>query len=189
MTKKQIITIGGLLGSGKSSASKQVAEKLNYHYHSAGNLMRQLAKENGYDDVREFNFASEGSSTADDLVDQKTVEIGKTGNQIVFDSHMAWYFIPDSFKVFLIVDPLVASKRILNSMSEERKATEHVVDDINEYAKLLEERKASNIRRYKALYSTDPYTPEHYDCVVDATSLNLEEVVEEIIKSYQDWLV
>lgn len=188
MEKKHIITIGGLLGSGKSSAARLVAEKLAYTHYSAGDLMRQLAKENGYDDIRDFNLASEGTTSADDQVDERTRQIGETGSNIVFDGHMSWRFIPGSFKVFLTLDSQMAAERILGSMTPERKASEHVTDDASAYAKLLDERKSSNVRRYEALYGVDPYRPDYYDCVIDTRDSDLEEVAEKIINAYELWL-
>lgn len=186
--KKEIITIGGMLGSGKSTTAGLLAKRLGYEMYSAGELMRQLAKERGYNDIRDFNIASEGRTDADTIVDQRTAEVGETHNRLVFEGHMAWRFIPSSFKVFLMLDSETAAARIISGMTRERKATEHVPDDPREFAALLEERKASNERRYREQYEVNPYQLEHYDCVIDTTHASVEQVVDAITTAYHQWL-
>ena len=44
--KKEIITIAGANGSGKSSTAKKIAQQLGFKHLSSGDLMRQIAKEN-----------------------------------------------------------------------------------------------------------------------------------------------
>ena len=39
-----IITISGMLGSGKSTVAKLLAQKLGYEYYSTGNAQREIAK-------------------------------------------------------------------------------------------------------------------------------------------------
>lgn len=185
--KKHIITVGGMLGSGKSSTAKLVAKHLGYQHYSAGDVMRQIGKEQGIEDIRTFNLASEGKKDFDHQVDERTKLIGETEDRLVFDGHMAWRFIPQSFRVFLHLDENLAAARILNSMDEFRRASEHISGDTNEYASLLRERKASNIRRYSELYQTNPYVEKHYDFVVDTSQHDLNEVSNMIIEAYYEW--
>ena len=186
--KKHIITIGGMLGSGKSSTAQLVAERLNYTHYSAGDVMRQLGKEQGIDDIRAFNIASEGKKKFDYEVDERTKLIGKTETNVVFDSHMAWRFIPNSFKVFLNLDETAAAERILAGMTPERRSSEEVPDSVAGYAGLLKERKASNVRRYVDLYQVNPYAPELYDFVVETSQHSLSEVADIVIDAYNAWL-
>ncbi len=186
--KKHIITIGGMLGSGKSSTAKLVAKRLDYRHYSAGDVMRQLGKEQGIEDIRTFNLASEGKKDVDYQIDERTKLIGETEDRLVFDGHMAWRFIPQSFRVFLHLDESIASVRILNNIDEFRRASEHISGDTDEYADLLRERKASNMRRYAELYQTNPYMEKHYDLVVDTSQYDLDEVSNIIIEAYSKWL-
>lgn len=185
--KKHIITIGGMLGSGKSSTAKLVAERLSYRHYSAGDVMRQLGKEQGIKDIRAFNLASEGKKDFDYHVDERTKLIGETDDRLVFDGHMAWRFIPQSFRVFLHLDETIAAIRILNNMDESRRVSEHISGDTDEYADFLRERKASNMRRYADLYETNPYVEKHYSFVVDTSQFSLDEVSGIIIDAYHKW--
>ena len=46
MAKKEIITIAGANGSGKSSTAKKLALQLKFKHFSSGDFMRQIAREN-----------------------------------------------------------------------------------------------------------------------------------------------
>ena len=187
-SKKQIITIAGMLGSGKSSTAKQVAAELGFTHYSAGDLMRQIGKEQGIEDIRAFNLASEGKEDFDRQVDERTKKLGEDDEKIVFDGHMSWHFVPQSFRVFLDIDPLIAAQRVLAGMDHNRRVSEHIPDSPEEYAALLEERRQSNMRRYRQLYDVNPYSPEHFDLVISTESNSLEDVVKEVIEKYRIWL-
>ncbi len=58
MEKKEIITICGSLGSGKSSTAKLVAQKLKYQHFSSGDFMRKIALERGIT-LNELNVQAE----------------------------------------------------------------------------------------------------------------------------------
>ena len=42
-----MITISGMLGSGKSTVAKILAQKLDYGYYSTGNAQREIAQKRG----------------------------------------------------------------------------------------------------------------------------------------------
>lgn len=191
--KKRIITIAGRPGSGKSTASKAVAEQLGYEHFSSGDLFRAISRDRGVD-VHQSNLAAEKEEAGheqsiDYLVDQRLREIGKTQDQVVIDSRTAWHWIPDSFKVYLDLDLDIAARRILDDMDEDRRIHEHIPDDPEEYAAKLQSRLDSEVRRYKALYDVNPYDTDNYDLVIDTGTTSREEVAERIINAYQAWLV
>lgn len=190
MNKKQIITIAGRPGSGKSTTAKGVAELLGYQHFSSGDLFREIGKEKGLD-VLQQNLAAEkaeGVSEVDELVDQKLRDIGQAEVHIVIDSRMAWHWIPHSFKVFLDLDLKTAAERILSSMTLERVEAENIPNNIDEYAKVLLKRLESESRRYKEIYDVDPYHTENYDLVVDTRLYGPEEAIELVAQKYKAWL-
>ncbi|TAH32567.1 hypothetical protein EYC58_02845 [Candidatus Saccharibacteria bacterium] len=189
MIRKSIITIAGKPGSGKSVTSKMIAARFGYQHFSSGDLFRAIGKEHGIDDVREINLAAErGELNVDELVDQRLRDIGETESEIVIDSRTAWHWMPQSFKVYLDLDLVTAAERILKGIDEFRMAHEHIPSEPMEYALLLEERLASESRRYKKLYDVDPYDTSNYDLVVDTRVNTVEEVVGIIVKNYKEWL-
>lgn len=185
--KKHIITIAGKPGSGKSTASKAVAEELGFQHFSSGDLFRAIGKERGID-VTQTNLAAEKEKDIDYLVDQRLRDIGATEDQVVIDSRTAWHWIPESFKVYLDLDLEVAAKRILQSIDEARIESEHIPKEPAMYAEALQTRLDSEGRRYKALYSINPYDQANYDLVVDTASNGPEEVLAEILSKYREWL-
>jgi cytidylate kinase len=185
--KKQIITIAGGPGSGKSSTAKTVTAALGFQHFSSGDLFRALGKEMGFD-VLNANLTAEQDSEIDHAVDGRLREIGATEDELVVDSRMAWYWMPQSYKVFLELDLLGAAKRILDGMDDARLASEHVHRDPQEYATILQKRLDSEKRRYRKLYDVDPFDTSHYDLVVDSARYNLEQVVEQILAGFHEWL-
>lgn len=186
-TKKNIITIGGKPGSGKSTASKAVAEYLGYEHFSSGDLFRAISRERNLD-VHESNLAAETDTDLDHLVDQRLREIGEQQNNVAIDSRMAWHWMPYSFKVYLNLDMEVAAKRIINKLDPLRLAAEHIPNNPKEYAKMLTGRQASEARRYKALYDVNPYDLTQYDLVIDTNTHDADEVLRLILEKYEVWL-
>ena len=187
-TKKHIITISGMLGAGKSTTAKQLAEELGYLHFSSGDLMRAIGKEHGIDDIRQVNLENEKDHKFDYLVDERLRQIGKNENEIIIDSRMAWHWIPGAFKVFLDISLDDAVPRIMASISPERRTTEQIPDDPKEYKKLLKERMDSENRRYDKLYGVDLYDLSQYDLVIDTMNNPFDAVVEEVLTAYRLWL-
>jgi len=185
--KKHIITLAGRPGSGKSTAAKLIAERLNYQHFSSGDLFRELGKQRGMD-LLQANLAAEGKQEIDRLVDEKLRDIGANNDQVVIDSRTAWHWIPSSFKVFLDLEIQLAARRILSEMSEERLTSENIPRDPIEYAKVLERRLELENKRYKALYDINPYDMTNYDLVVDTATNNIDQVAELVVNGFRDWL-
>lgn len=187
MPKKQIITIAGRPGSGKSTTAKLVALQLGYDHFSSGDLFRALGKERGVD-VLEANKKAGVVEELDRLVDGKLQEIGHNDDKLVIDSRTAWHWIPDSFKVFLDLDVMVAAERILANLSEERIVSEQVASHPGKYAKQLQHRLDVETERYKSLYGIDPYNTDNYDLVIDTAKHGVAEVVEAVCAQFKYWL-
>ena len=69
--------------------------------------------------VEEFNkqvneATRNGDRSVDKMIDDTTAKIGRERDNIMFDSRLAWHFVPDSFKVFVITDINEASRRVFN---------------------------------------------------------------------------
>ena len=194
MQKKHIITIAGKPGSGKSTTAKLLAGKLGYDHFSSGDLFREIARSRGQN-VKEANLHAENEKfneeNIDEMVDRRLREIGQTQNNKVIDSRTAWYWIPGSFKVFLNLDLEIAADRIIKAMEVsdvEGERNEHIPTSAKEYAIELEERLASESRRYEMLYKIDPYILNNHDFVIDSAENSVDEVVEKITQAYNQWL-
>lgn len=186
-TKKQIITIAGRPGSGKSTTAKKVASRLDFKHFSSGDLFRELGKQRGVT-VLEGNMTPGVTEELDRLVDSKLRQIGQKGNYLVIDSRTAWHWIPGSFKVFLNLDMRVAAQRIIEELNEARTGTEHIVQDADEYAAQLQKRLDIEAARYKTLYDINPYDISNYDLVVDTAENDINQTIQLVLDAYRDWL-
>ncbi len=189
MVKKQIITIAGSLGSGKSSTANRVAEILSYNRSSTGDFMRSIADKRGIS-LQELGKLAETDPSIDQTLDDYNREIG-TKEKIVLDSRLGFYFVPESFKVFLDLDPIIAAERILKDAetnSNRGKETKSGFDNAENIVKSISERLISERKRYNDLYGIADHTDRaNFDCIVNTANLNLEEVAQKIVEEYKKW--
>jgi len=185
--RKHIITIAGRPGSGKSTTAKAVAERLGFDHFSSGDLFRQIAKEHGID-LMNANLSAEQNSEIDHMVDSRLRAINEQEDRMVIDSRTAWHWMPASFKVFLDLDMQPAAERILATIDECRRASEHKSNNPAEYAMVLQSRLESENRRYKAPYNIDPYNMQNYNLVIDTAANNVERVVQTVLNKFDVWV-
>ncbi len=176
------ITITGNLGSGKSSIGKVLKEQ-GYEIVSTGNIFRQLAMEKGLS-VEEFNkqvneAAARGDRSVDKLIDDTTTKIGKERDHIMFDSRLAWNFVPDSFKVFVITDIDEASRRVFH---DSVRANSESYETQEACKKALIHRQEMETVRYQEIYHIDYYDMSNYNLVIESTNASPAEIAEEILK-------
>jgi len=184
--RKEIITICGGLGSGKSSTAKGVAEVLGYQHFSSGDLFRQVGLDMGLS-VTELNKKAEAEPEIDFKVDEKLRSLGNS-EKLVIDSRTAYHWIPASFKVYLYLPPEIAKDRVVNSLKENalRQQSEGVSSPEEAFQK-MQERLSSEQKRYWDLYKIDNTKMENFDLVVDTNKNDLKQVIEIIVSEYNNW--
>ena len=172
-----IITISGMLGSGKSTIAKALAKRLGFQHKSAGDFMREMAKERGVD-LMILTEEAKHSDAIDREIDERTKQFGKAQDNFVMDGRMAWKFIPHSLKVFLEVDLNEASRRIFH----DKRPEEHRNTTLEETKHNIEKRLAAEKERYQKYYGVDHLDQRHYDLMIDTTKLEPDKVVDLIIE-------
>ncbi len=182
---KEIITIAGLPGSGKSSTAKAVAKELGYRHFSSGDLFRQIAAERGLS-VEAMNLTAEAQKDIDHRVDELLRGMYVKEEQIVIDSRMAWHWMPESFKVFLTLDAQTAAERVYSQVQAGVRVSEHA-HSVDEMRESIERRFASEQKRYMDLYGVDPTTSSNFDLVVDTAATSLEETIRKVLDTYVAW--
>lgn len=186
MERKHIITIGGLPGSGKSSAAAGVATALGYEHFSSGDLFRKMAAERGVS-IEEMNIVAEQQKAIDEGVDAMLRAMGSEKNDVVIDSRMAFHWIPDSFKVFLQLDPKIAAERIFAQASAGERIGQSAAS-LEEITERTLARIESEKTRYRALYGVDVTDLSQYDMVIDTATHDLRSVIVMIVEVYGRWL-
>ena len=181
----KIITISGTPGSGKSTITQKLAEKLNAERIYVGSIRRELAREKGMtlDQLNEYGLTH---PETDVDIDQKIAiqarEAAKKGIVIV-EGRTQFHFIPESFKIFIKVTVEEGSRRIWKQMQnaeDKKQRNEGEVKDINALIADIKKRIDNDKKRYKKYYNLDHTDETHYDLVVDTTKLTAEAATAKI---------
>ena len=180
-----IITITGKPCSGKGTVSKLFCEKYNFDLKSVGDMMRQIALDHGYKNILDFQKNYEDMAKIDNMVDNQTSKFGKQhiNSDVVFDSRLAWFFIPESFKVFIDVSWDIAGNRLI----EAKRETEQVKNKA-EASKLLKNRWQAENERYIKLYNTSNLDLNNYNLVINSDDKTPEEIAEIIHNEYKKFM-
>jgi cytidylate kinase len=187
MQKKHIITISGKPGSGKSSTADKVAELLGYTRHSSGDMVRSILKEKRLT-LEAYNAQAADDHDLDALVDERLRAL-RDHSDIVVDSRLGFYWLPESFKVYLDLDLSIATARIYkDSVSNSRRSGE-TASTLPEVARLVEQRVRDERSRFKALYNVDPYNPSHFDLIIDTSNHSPQTVALTVFDTYKEWLL
>ena len=179
----KIITITGDLGSGKSTVSGLLCERLQYNYIYTGKIQREIANRYRMTTL-ELNQYAETHPEIDEEIDATFKSLNDSSDLIV-DSRLAWFFIPKSFKVFLQTDLNVSVNRISgDKLRENEKYTSK-----EEAIQHIVARKESENKRYMELYGANCSDLSNFDFVIDTSCITPEEVADLIIDEYDKWLV
>lgn len=174
------ITLSGELGSGKSTVANYLISKMPFKIVSAGLLFRQLAAKHGMS-AKEFNEFIESDPKYDHYVDDTMAELGRKDENIIFDSRMAWHFVPQSFKIYLYVDVDTATERIFN---DKGRVSESYSDKATARQEIIDRRK-SELLRYQNFYHCNLDDYSNYDLIVDTSHATRDEVNELIYNSFK----
>jgi CMP/dCMP kinase len=183
--RKNIVTIAGSPGAGKSSTANAVASALGFHHFSSGDLFRQLAAERG-ESIEAMNISAEVQRDIDLNVDRLLQDKYQAEDRLVIDSRMAWRWMPRSFKVFLVLDPDTAAARIFENLRDKGRQSEDA-KSVEEVRASIDRRFASEQRRYLALYGVNPTDPLNFDLVINTKHNNLPTVTAIVIAAYKAW--
>ena len=175
------ISLAGDLGSGKSTVSAILLERLGATYYSTGAICRAIAASHGMTIV-EMNKYMETHPEIDHEIDDGLRALSDKAENMVIDSRMAWHFVKDTFRVYMTTELEESAKRILRANREGDHAS-----SLEEMAEEIRARKASERMRYREQYGVDCKDLSNYDLVVDSTYASPEEVAEHILSAFAEW--
>jgi cytidylate kinase len=166
-----IITISGLAGSGTTTASKILAQKLDIPYISAGDIFRQMAAERDMD-LLEFGKFAEENDDIDILIDKRQAELANKSKNLIVEGRLSAHFVEADLKIGFIAPIDVRTKRICK---RENKPYEVVKEEIIS-------RSSSEAKRYRDIHNIDIKDMEIYDFIINTGSFDAESVADIIVK-------
>ena len=175
-------SITGHLGSGKTTICKLLQKEYNFEIVSAGSIMREMANSKGLS-ILDFQKTLGEDNVADNYIDQAIVAKNESISDninVIFDSRLAWHFLPETFKIFIVVSPHEAAIRTYLTRTTKDEKYSSVEEAMN---KLIERRVVEN-RRYKAVYGLNCEDLSNYDLVIDTTFISPNEAMEIIMDCY-----
>jgi CMP/dCMP kinase len=171
------LTIGGLPGTGTTTACKSLEKELGLQYVYAGQIFRDMAKAMDMT-LEQFGRYCETHPEGDRSLDDRQILLLR-GPPILLEGRMSGFLahregLP-AYKVWFTCDPWVRAERIVRREGGE-------IEDRMEESRRREE---SERTRYIAYYNYDPSDLSVYDLVLDTTSKTPEEVVQEVLRRYR----
>lgn len=176
VTKKIVLCISGMAGTGKSTLSKKIAQNYNLKCYSGGDALKELAKEAGYTISDQGWWESPvglsflkirvNDPKFDLEVDNKLLSYAQQGNVLLDSWTMPW-LLKDGYKIWLMASMDKRAARV----------AERDQISIPEAYKVLEEKEAQTKAIYEKLYGFnlgEDYSP--FNFVLDTDNLNADEV-------------
>ena len=168
-----IITIGGLAGTGTTTAAEVLSEKLNIPFISAGFIFREMAAEREMS-VLEFSEFAEGNDDIDKEIDRRQAEKAKSAENLIIEGRLSAFFVDNAdLKVCLITPFDVRSRRI---SQREGKSVDVAQNEIIT-------REKSEALRYMEIHNIDISNMEIYDLIINTDTFSPESISEIIIQT------
>lgn len=165
-----IVTVSGLIGSGKTSVCRELSTLTGWRVVSAGTILRRMAEERGLS-VIELNEIAKTDDSIDKLIDDQLIALQDSPESLIVDSRLAWHFIANSFKIHLVVDTAIAGDRVFRAQrSDESYSTPEDAYAANEQRQRIEN------ERFKQYYGIDCEDWRNYDLILDSSTLAPEEL-------------
>ena len=169
--KYSIVTLSGLPGSGTSTTSDKLSDKLSWSYINAGEIFRELAKAANMD-LNEFGAHAETDPTIDLELDEKMISYAEKGDPIIMEGRLVgWMTLQKeiiALRVWLEADISVRANRLAL-----READSNALDK-------MKVREESEIKRYRDFHDIDLRDLSIYDLVIDTEFNSVDEVVSKI---------
>jgi cytidylate kinase len=152
-------------------------------------MVRQILAEKGLS-LAEYNENARNDHALDDAVDDRLRNL-RDKKDIVIDSRLGFYWIPESFKVYLDLDIEVATVRIYNDATSNaaRSGTGEGTASLLDVSHQVKTRMEEERSRFRAMYHVDPYDLSHFDLIIDTSRHSPQTVALTVYDTYRRWLV
>ncbi len=155
------ITVGGLPGTGTTTLSRLLSERLTLPHHYAGAIFREEAKRRGLT-LAEFGALCQKDPQIDEALDDRQIFLIKRGNLVMEGRLSGWlaqrHRVP-ALKVWVVCDEAERLRRIVDRDG----------GDLQAQADLTWAREQSEADRYRRYYGVDLKDHSFYDLVLNST--------------------
>lgn len=158
-----IVTVGGQAASGKSTLAKALAQRLGFRHLSAGQTMREMARERGAPLI-EFSKYAERHPEVDREIDDRQKKAAK--GDCVVDGRLSKYFLDPDLSIWLIAPADVRARRVLGRGEK--------YPTLGKARTELDVRDASERKRYLKFYKIDLGDLSVYDLVINTGRFDVE---------------
>ena len=162
------ITVSGPPGSGTTTLAKALSSRFDLEHVSSGDVFRSMARERDLS-LAEFGRVAEEDPEIDREIDERQAEIARENDDIVLEGRLSGWMAEDAdMRVWLDAPLDVRAERVAER--EEQTVDEARVE--------IEEREASESKRYQEIHSIDIDDLSVYDLVVDTSTWDKDGVAE-----------
>lgn len=170
-----IITIGGLAGTGTSTAAKKLSEQLDIPFISAGDVFRQMAAESGMS-LLEFSEYAEGNDDIDQALDKRQAELAKKADDLIVEGRISAFFVDADYSFWLMAPDNIRAERI--SYREDK--------DLEIVTAEMKERTESEAKRYMKIHGININDMQLYDLIINTHSFNEDQTVKIMINTIKN---
>ena len=168
--------------SGKTTLAKQIARKYKLKYYDGGDILKLIAKEEGYRVTKNWHDTKEGIKFLekrnkdlrfDKKLDKKMLSLINRGGVVITSWTMPW-LSKKGIKIWLEASKEARAKRL----AERDKIT------YREALKITKQRDAKNNKLYKKLYRINfGKDLKPFDIIVNTNNLNKNQVFKSVCKA------
>ncbi|MDG6220468.1 MAG: cytidylate kinase family protein [Candidatus Thermoplasmatota archaeon] len=171
-----LVTIGGLPGTGTTTAAYLLAEKTKMAVVSAGETFRQMAREKGIS-LGDYGKMAEADDSIDRELDRRMLDMAKKNDALILEGRLIGALCKKEnvavLGVWLHAPVEVRAARISGRESTDMEKTMHD----------MLEREKSEHTRYLRFYGIDNRDPQIYDLVIDSNANDPETIVSMIMEA------
>ncbi|MDZ7687975.1 MAG: AAA family ATPase [Halobacteriales archaeon] len=162
------ITVSGPPGSGTTTLAESLSSRFDLEHVSSGDVFRSMARERDMS-LAEFGRVAEEDPEIDREIDERQTEIGRENDDIVLEGRLSGWMVEEAdLRVWLDAPVDVRAERV----------AEREEQTVEESRAEIEEREASESKRYQEIHGIDIDDLTVYDLVVDTSTWDQEGVSE-----------
>ncbi len=173
MTYRSIV-LSGPVASGTTTAAKNLSQKLNLEYHSAGDFFRNYVLKHNIPLPNKEEIPDE----IDKKIDKELTNLLASEKNVVVDGLYYGYFcrnMPHVLKVLITADQGERIKRATSRTHTHKETPQDVI-----------KRDKAHDLKFRKLYAEENFLdPKFFNLVIDSTHTGREDVLQKILDKFQ----